>query len=66
MFCALDRTFCASPNCDNSCGHKISERQKEIIEADPMLSNNISYTNFCDHIEVELCLEKTDVFNAKN
>ena len=25
MICYLDKTFCASPNCTNKCGRKITE-----------------------------------------
>jgi hypothetical protein len=27
----LDRTFCASPNCKNDCGRKITQEQKEFL-----------------------------------
>lgn len=25
----LDKTFCASPNCINECGHKMSDEEKD-------------------------------------
>ncbi len=29
MMCYLDRTFCASPNCQNKCGVKLTDEIKE-------------------------------------
>lgn len=28
----LDRTFCASPNCENDCGHKMTSEQKSKLD----------------------------------
>lgn len=40
-----DKTFCASPNCQNECGRKMSDEHKAIIKknANPW----ISYAYFC-------------------
>ena len=29
----LDKTFCASPNCINECGRKMTEKEKMILSA---------------------------------
>jgi hypothetical protein len=29
----LDKTFCASPNCENECGRKMTELEKKQLEA---------------------------------
>ena len=32
MICYADKTFCASPNCTNECGRKLTDEQKEDIK----------------------------------
>jgi len=45
MISYLDRTWCASPNCENKCGRKLSNVQtREII----LGKYCISYSYFCD------------------
>jgi len=40
-----DITFCASPNCKNKCGRRLStEEMIEVFEKDLL----VSYINFCD------------------
>ena len=29
MYCYKDRTFCASPNCENECGRKMTEYERK-------------------------------------
>ena len=29
----LDKTFCASPNCKNECGRKMTEQEKRELES---------------------------------
>ena len=52
-----DKTFCASPDCQNDCGRKMSpfeEMESKEIEA------NVSYAYFCG---VPRCDETKDMFN---
>lgn len=45
-----DRTYCASPNCENKCGRKLTKEQKQELA---MLSDagywsaQVSYAYFC-------------------
>jgi hypothetical protein len=45
MLCFKDTTFCASPNCNNQCGHKITEQEREKSKRLNMI---ISVAYFCD------------------
>ena len=45
MICYRDTTFCASPNCQNACGRKLTEF--ELAEA-KKLGLDICYAYFCD------------------
>lgn len=31
MFCFKDRSYCCSPNCNNECGRKMSDEDKELL-----------------------------------
>lgn len=60
----LDKTFCASPNCKNECGRKMSEKekaQKRAFEAAQRYILPVSYGYFCGEPELslhdELCRE---------
>jgi hypothetical protein len=45
----LDRTFCASPNCKNDCGRKITEAEKEFLRKEREAGINRPTSNgyFC-------------------
>lgn len=42
----LDKTFCASPDCKNDCGRKMTEMEKAVLKTMPD-SYRISYSYFC-------------------
>lgn len=45
MLCFRDKTFCASPNCQNQCGRMLTEELKaEAIK----VGLPIAYARFCD------------------
>ncbi|CAB4128157.1 hypothetical protein UFOVP100_13 [uncultured Caudovirales phage] len=41
----LDRTFCASPDCKNECGRKMSEELNKCFKDNPWYP--VSYAYFC-------------------
>ena len=41
--CYRDKTYCASTNCENKCGRKMSEQEKQLIGEDDL----ISWAYFC-------------------
>jgi len=45
MLCFRDVTYCASPNCLNACGRKMTEEIKAEAKKQPY---PISFANFCD------------------
>ena len=47
--CFLDRCYCASPNCKNACGRKMSDEIKEAISKIPNARYSMAY--FCDQPE---------------
>ena len=44
MLCYRDKTFCASPNCVNACGRKMTEQERAEAEK---LGWPVAYANFC-------------------
>ena len=48
----LDKTFCASPNCTDKCGRKMSKIEanyfKELAFRGINVSSRISHAYFCD------------------
>lgn len=48
MMCYRDKTFCASPNCKNECGRKITDAQRGEAER---LGLFISWGYFCGEPE---------------
>lgn len=38
-----DKTYCASPNCKNECGRKMTEEEKKIVESKDL---DVSYAYF--------------------
>jgi len=49
----LDKTFCASPNCVNECGRKMSPEETEYLQALKIQGREwdcmVSMAYFCDH-----------------
>ena len=43
--CFRDKTYCASPNCKNECGRKMSSEIESILKADKY--GRTSYAYFC-------------------
>lgn len=43
--CFRDKTYCASPNCKNECGRKMSPEIESILKADKY--GRTSYAYFC-------------------
>lgn len=39
-----DKTFCASKNCQNKCGRKMTEEEKKEVSEKPVL---VCYSYFC-------------------
>ena len=48
--CYKDRMFCASPNCTNECGRKITDEQRLDVQR---LDLNIAFAYFCDFPDPE-------------
>lgn len=47
--CFRDKTYCASPNCTNKCGRKMSAEIESILKADKY--GRTSYAYFCGEPE---------------
>lgn len=45
--CFLDYTYCASENCVNKCGRKMTKSIQKRIET-KLPNARVSYANFCD------------------
>jgi len=45
MITFLDKTFCASPNCKDECGRRMTEEQKSILST--MKNQFVCYGYFC-------------------
>ena len=46
LSCYRDRTYCASPNCKNECGRKMSKEVEKLLKQDK--HGRTSYAYFCD------------------
>ncbi len=55
MICYKDRTFCASPNCENKCGRKPT---KEDLERANALGLPMSFGYFCSEVNVNVADKK--------
>lgn len=44
----LDKTFCASEDCKNDCGRKMTEAERKHLESLETWNQRVSYANFCD------------------
>jgi hypothetical protein len=53
----LDRTFCASPNCKNECGRKMTEEQRNRRPE----NMPVSYAYFCDALGEKISTTKGDL-----
>lgn len=52
----LDKTFCASPNCKNECGRKLTPEQKQdlaMLKDAGYWSAIVSYAYFCGEPSVD-------------
>jgi len=47
-----DRTYCASPNCKNECGRKMTDLEKQEAKRRDL---PVSYAYFCDKPHVPYC-----------
>lgn len=45
-----DKTYCASPNCKNECGRKMTEEEKEKVEKHKLY---VSYAYFCGNDDIK-------------
>lgn len=43
----MDKTFCASPNCKNDCGRKMTDKERILLDKQPDYIT-VSYASFCD------------------
>jgi len=43
----LDKTFCASPNCKNECGRKMTDKERDALDRLPLQERVISQAYFC-------------------
>lgn len=50
--CYRDKTYCASPNCKNECGRKISDELRKLLAQDE--HSRASYAYFCGEPSQEL------------
>lgn len=53
MICFKDKTFCASPNCKNECGRKMTDEEKEQLE-------KMNETNWVGVMQAYFCGEPED------
>ena len=44
----LDKTFCVSPNCENKCGRKMTDKERKLLDSIPEDEIYISASYFCD------------------
>lgn len=63
----LDRTFCASPNCNNECGRKMNSFDLQVTI---QCKRSISYAYFCGEPKnldrfTKLCLKRYGEENDK-
>ena len=49
MHCYRDTTYCASPNCKNECGHKMSDEDRHVLPPDEW----VAWGYFCGEPEEE-------------
>jgi hypothetical protein len=50
MLCFNDRTYCASPNCENACGRKMTPRDIELAKKSPF---PVSWSMFCGEVSMD-------------
>ena len=43
-----DKTFCASPDCKNDCGRKMTEKEKQELSETIIIEAQVSYGYFCE------------------
>ncbi len=49
--CYRDKTYCASPNCKNECGRKISPEIEVLLKSDKY--GRTSYAYFCEEPKIK-------------
>ncbi len=47
-----DKTFCASPNCKNECGRKMTKKELEELKRLPVWCQDVSLGLFCGDMEI--------------
>lgn len=55
MFCFKDRSYCCSPDCENECGRKMTDEEKQQLKklnekwkkTDPDFDYPVAYGYFC-------------------
>ena len=52
MITFKDKTFCASPNCVDECGRKMTEQEKESAKE---WNLPVAYAYFCFHDGIQTC-----------
>lgn len=55
----LDKTFCASENCRNDCGRRMTDEEHERLVY--LNSERVSYSYFCGYYEPSNPLKSGDV-----
>ena len=48
----LDKTFCASPNCKNDCGRRMTDRERDLLTYSQ--AQYVSYGYFCGEDDREV------------
>ena len=53
MWSYKDKTFCASPDCENECGRKLTDQDKHYLSSfsDPENAPVVCYAYFCGEPE---------------
>lgn len=62
MFCFKDRTYCCSLNCENKCGRKMSDEEKQQLKklneewkkTEPDFGFPVAYAYFCGETDEKL------------
>ena len=55
----LDKTFCASQNCKNECGRKMSEQERDRLKI--LDKQYVSYGYFCGEIDSAIDIDKSKI-----
>ena len=56
-----DRTFCASKNCKNNCGRKMTEEETKELNALPTEEQIVSMADFCNpYLKYDKTIDNTE------